>query len=130
VNVNRGQVERRMGWLPVKSVYNDDFFSVVCPFCQSRAKYSYDMVRPIAPSWEQQKQAYESRISLIRAQRDRAVADAKRLAELAHQTYPTEDFEEPEQVDTTPPDSAQKQPTPPEGPNPQKRKDDKPAYLG
>ncbi len=115
LNVGKQRATKRVGFLKVK-VYDDNFFLITCPYCQTQAKYAYDSIKPIAPSWEAQKQVYESKISLIRAQKDRAVADAKRLAELAHQEYPTEDFEEPELSS-----SSSNAPTPPEKPDPKKR---------
>jgi len=97
--------------------------AVTCPVCNRESHFDYSEIKPLAPSWESQKQLYESKLSIAHAQRDRAVADAKRLAELAHQEYPTEDFEEIDQVSASP-----NAPTPPEGPS-LKKKDDKLPYT-
>ena len=102
-----------------------DFFKVECPSCGVISSYEYADVRPIAPTWEDQKFAYEARIRALELELTSTKKDAQAIARAYHNEHSEEGTDTPS---ATPPETAQKHPTPPEEPS-LKKKDEKPAYL-
>lgn len=95
-------------------------FHAKCQNCGRVSCHEQDEVVPLEASWAEQKQVYEDRIRILKAQLAEARADAKVLAGVAHASLP-EDYE-PELPSTTPRDTTRKAPAPPQGPELEKEK--------
>lgn len=94
-------------------------FRVVCPKCHIKSTYDYEEVRPIAPSWEQEKQNYEAKIRILETEKAQAIKDAKTLAKVAHEGL--QQNEDEEQQSNVPPNANE--------PKLEKKKDEQPTYL-
>jgi len=108
---------RKVG-LVQRFVMAPDVFSVKCPHCGVSKVYAYSDVRPIAPSWAEEKEKLETKMRALQAELETVKLHNKILAEAASENV----SEDPEPPEGTPPDSAQKSPTPPEGPKPKEKR--------
>lgn len=113
------QAVHRVG-LAKRMMANPTAFTVTCPHCGKDSDYYYSSIRPIAPSWSDEKERLEAQIRSVEHERDVARADAKAIAKQYHQEHP--ESEEPDEPSSIPKDTAQKPPTSPEGPRLDKRK--------
>lgn len=95
-------------------------FHARCQHCGKESCHETDQVIPLEASWEEQKQLYEDRIRVLRAELEEARTDNKVLAKVAHDNLP--EAEEPDLSTATPRDTLRKPPTPPKGPELQKDK--------
>lgn len=95
-------------------------FFMTCPYCRHRDLYDFADVKPMS-YWKDETPALKAQIKTLESERDQAVSDAKRLAVLAHEKYPTEEFEEEETPSSVPPNSNE--------PKMEKKKDERPEYL-
>ena len=92
-------------------------FIVNCPNCKAKVWYNEEDIVPIASNWAQEKERYEDRIRELEGQLKEVKADAKVLAQAAHQNLPMEEPDVPSNV-------------PKEANEPiLKKKDERPSYL-
>jgi len=84
--------------------------NITCPFCNQTAHYYRRDVRPLASTWEEEKQIYEARILALNAEVAFHKGNAKQIAA----AYVKETEDEPESSGSTPPNSnAPQEPSPP-----------------
>jgi hypothetical protein len=98
---------------------------VVCEHCGHRTFYNNEDIKPIAPSWEDEKSVYETKVKALELENEQIRREAKQIAKAYHEEHPSE---ESDATSTIPKDTAQKPPTPPEESSP-KKKEDRPPYV-
>lgn len=96
------------------------YFHAKCQNCGKVSCHAPEEVSPLEPSWAEQKQVFEDRIRILKAQLAEARADNKVLAGAVHDDLPEAD--EPDLPSTIPREPTRKAPTPPKGPDLEKEK--------